>query len=443
VKYIEKKALVCGVGKSGIAAARLLLAHGADVTISDLNTPVSGDFSGFSTYFGKNPDDIVQNFDMLVLSPGIATDLPFIEKARAGGIPVLSEIELAANHCKAPIIAVTGTNGKTTVCTLVGKIMEAAFCGSITAGNIGTAFCDVAEDVPSNAWVVAEISSFQLETIINFKPKISAVLNMTPDHLNRHKTMENYIAAKERIFENQNESDFCVLNYDNPITHTMADKTPAKTLFFSKSTVLDEGVFVDGDAIRITLFRHDCEVVKLADVAAHNVENIMAAIALTISAGVSLEIISKEIKNFKAVEHRLEYVRTMGGVAFYNDSKATNVGSALNAIDVISAQNMPIVLIAGGQDKKLDFGDLVKAFLNCVKHVVVLGEVADQIIHTCRAYGYENFEKANSLKEAVDLAALRASAGDAVLLSPANASLDMFDNYEQRGRVFKDFVNNL
>ncbi|MCL2575498.1 MAG: UDP-N-acetylmuramoyl-L-alanine--D-glutamate ligase [Defluviitaleaceae bacterium] len=445
--YSEKKALVCGMGRSGIYAARLLLAHGAQVTLSELaqNPVVDADLLAderVNTHFGANPDDIIDEHQLVVLSPGIATDLPFVEIARSRNIPILSEIELASRHCVAPIIAITGTNGKTTVCTLVGKIMSEAFAGSMLAGNIGIAFSSIAEKIDKSAWVVAEISSFQLETIIDFKPKISAVLNITPDHLNRHKTMENYISAKERIFENQDENDFCVLNYDNQYCNAMVAKMPAKVIFFSKMP-LDEGVFIDDDWIRVVWNGIDERVVSLEDIGSHNVENIMAAVAICIAAGVPMVIISKEIRNFKAVEHRVEFVRDLRGVSYYNDSKATNVDSALNAINVISALGRPIVLIAGGQDKKLDFGDLVKVFPNRVKSVIVLGEVAEEIIHTCKAYNYHNYELVTTLKDAVELATTRAVFGDAVLLSPACASQDMFDNYEQRGRIFKDFVNEL
>ncbi|MDR2167189.1 MAG: UDP-N-acetylmuramoyl-L-alanine--D-glutamate ligase [Clostridiales bacterium] len=445
--YKDKKVLVCGMGLSGVAAARLLLAHGAAVTLCDLKEEpeVCADLLAhplISTYFGKNPDEILGEFDLMVLSPGIATDLPFVTQARARGLPIFGEVELASRHCNAPIMGITGTNGKTTVCSLAGDIMRLAAPGSAVAGNIGVAFCGLAPEMPVGAWVVAEVSSFQLETIVDFRPKISAVLNMTPDHLNRHKTMEAYIAAKERIFENQENSDFCVLNYDNQHSRAMAAKTRAKVVFFSNSP-LEEGVFVQNGAIWLKWQDFDGELIKLEDIpipGSHNVENVMAAAALCAVAGAPPALIARGIREFKAVEHRLEFVAEIAGVAYYNDSKATNVDSAIKGV---TALNRPIVLIGGGQDKAADFGEFVKVFPGRVKAFIVLGETAEQLIETCRAHNFSDFERANTLKDAVELAAARAVAGDAVLLSPACAALDMFDNYEQRGWVFKNFVNEL
>jgi UDP-N-acetylmuramoylalanine--D-glutamate ligase len=445
--YNNKKALVCGLGLSGIAAARLLLSQGALVTICDLNPdPVLEEkHPKLSTYFGKNPDDIIKDYDLVVLSPGIATDLPFVALAKSLNIPVLSEIELAARHCKAPIMAVTGTNGKTTTCSLLGDIMKLAFSGSALVGNIGIAFSGLAQTIKQDSWVVAEISSFQLETIIDFKPKISAVLNITPDHLNRHKTMEAYIAAKERIFENQGPEDYCILNYDDENTKAMADKTKAQVIFFSHN-LMPNGVFIQNNAIQINLHGINQEVIKLESIpipGIHNLENVMAAVAMCFAAGVPLDIIASGIKDFKAVEHRLEFVLEKDGVVYYNDSKATNVDSAVKGIEAIAALNKPIVLIGGGQDKGLDYDRLIKLFPGRVKDLIVIGEAANILIHTCRTHNFQNFEQANTMRDAVMLAAAKAKPGDAVLLSPACASYDMFDNYEQRGEVFKNFVREL
>ncbi|MCL2350560.1 MAG: UDP-N-acetylmuramoyl-L-alanine--D-glutamate ligase [Defluviitaleaceae bacterium] len=445
--YQGKKALVCGMGLSGAAAARLLLAHGASVTLCDLKPEPDVDKDLLDdprvlTNFGKNPDEILGEHQLMVLSPGIPTDLPFVEVARQMGMPVWGEVELAARHCAAPIMAVTGTNGKTTVCSLAGQIMQAARPGSALAGNIGHAFCGLAESLPEGAWAVAEISSFQLETIDSFRPKISCVINMTPDHLNRHKTMENYVAMKERIFENQQDLDYCILNFENKYTHAMAAKTRANVIFFSKSS-LDSGVFVRDDAVWVKWQDYDQELIKLRDIpipGGHNAENIMAAAAMCMAAGVTPHIIAEEICKFRAVEHRLEYVLTLDGVGYYNDSKATNVDSAVKAI---LSFDKPIVLISGGQDKDLDYGELIKTFPNRIKTFVVLGEVAEKLIETCRAHNYHNYERVGSMKEAVSLASSRAVAGDVVLLSPSCASYDMFDNYEQRGRIFKNFVKEL
>jgi len=441
MKYKDKKVLVCGMGKSGISAARLLLRHGAVVTLTDSKDVPNVDTdllenSHISTYFGKNPVDIVLHFDILVLSPGISVNAPFVAKARAAGVTVIGEIELASIVCAAPIIAITGTNGKTTTTSMVGDIMRDFTGGtSHVVGNIGMPFCDVAESIDANTFVTAEISSFQLETIEAFRPKISAVLNMTEDHLDRHITMEQYIAAKERIFENQTAEDFCVLNYDNEITRAMAKKTAAKVVFFSKEP-LEEGVFVKGNAIHINWGGYSDVIVKIADISAH-VENAMAAAAMAAAAGVSIGIIVTALRNFHAVPHRLEFVREVCGVHFYNDSKATNVGSTIHGID---AMKQPIILIGGGLGKGQDFTDLIKHFGEKVKYFIVMGEATEQLVKTCKDNNFTDFEVANNLQDAMQIAVSKASAGDCVLLSPACASMDMFDNYEHRGNVFKGIV---
>ncbi|MCL2397908.1 MAG: UDP-N-acetylmuramoyl-L-alanine--D-glutamate ligase, partial [Defluviitaleaceae bacterium] len=398
--------------------------------------------SRVSAYFGKNPDDIVSDFDILVLSPGIAADLPFVTKARAHGVEVLGEMELASAHCAAPIIAITGTNGKTTTTSIVGEIMQAYNSASRVVGNIGIPFCGVAEDVPPNAYVVAESSSFQLETIRNFHPKISAVLNMTEDHLDRHKTMENYVAAKERIFENQGANDYCVLNYDNEYTRPMAAKTGAQVIFFSMSP-LDSGVYVQNDAICINWDRYSGQVIKTAELpipGRHNLENAMAAVAISAAAGVPLDTISQCLRDFKAVEHRLEFVRELGGVHFYNDSKATNPDSAIKGLD---AMTRPVILIGGGQDKGLDYGPWIDGFAGKVKHFIIIGQVAQKLEQTCRDRNFAEYQRADTMEDAVKLAFAGGLPGDCVLLSPACASFGMFDNFEHRGRAFKKIVMEL
>ena len=428
--YTNKKIIVCGMGISGIAAARLLLRHGATITLCDLNPDPKVDkellaHPNISTYFGKNPDDILDKHDMLVLSPGIPCDLPFVVTAKKMDMPVWGEVELAYRHSKAPIIGITGTNGKTTVTSLVYDIVKLAHPSSVLVGNIGIPFCDMVETLEAdNAFIVAEISSFQLETIDRFAPKISAVLNMTPDHLNRHKTMEAYVEAKERIFKNQAENDICVLNFNNSYTKAMASKTKAEVIFFNQSP---EGELV----------------LPIADIpipGKHNLENVLAAIAICKAAGISDHIIRQGIVAFKAVEHRLEFIKELDGVRYYNDSKATNIDSTIKAIQ---AFNSPIILIAGGQDKDLDFNDLVKHFPENVKRLIAIGETADALIQTCKAHSYFDTEQANTIKDAVHIAFLAAKKGDIVLLSPACASYDMFDNFEQRGSIFKSFVYEL
>jgi len=444
MKYENKKVLICGMGLSGVAAARLLLKYGARITLQDAKeTPnCPEDLSAHpqvTAYFGASPDEIIGEFDIIVLSPGIPTDTPFVVKAQELGIPIIGEIELAASLCAAPIIAITGTNGKTTTTAMVGDIMRLFAPASQVAGNIGIPFCSLAETMPPDAFVAAEVSSFQLETITAFKPKISAVLNMTEDHLNRHKTMEAYVAAKERIFENQDARDFCILNYDNEYTRLMADKTAARVVFFSKSP-LDEGVFVKGDAIYVKFNGTNSEIIKTADLpipGAHNVENAMAAIAMAYAAGVPIDIISQGLRGFKAVEHRLEFVRTIHDIHFYNDSKATNTDAAIKGLDAMSR---PTILIGGGQNKGLDFSEWVGMFADKVKIFIAIGETAEMLAKTCLAHGFKNVHMAADMQKAVSLAASLAAPGDCVLLSPACASYDMFDSYEHRGMVFKKHV---
>ena len=444
-----KKVLVSGIGRSGIAAARLLQSKGAFVTIQDIKDESKLGKSvseltneGFELYLGRNPIDILKNFDILVISPGIPIDSPFIVKAKQLDIPVWGEIELAYTFTPCPITAITGTNGKTTTTALVGEIMCRKYKDTAVVGNIGVAYCEKVGALTPQSYVVAEISSFQLESIHEFHPKIAAVLNISEDHLNRHKTMEVYIGMKERIFGNKGESDFLVLNYDDAVTRDMAARSRAKIIFFSRREQLEEGVFLDGEQIRAKLFGKDVNILNIHEmkiIGGHNVENALAATAMCLAAGVDAKDIAAGLREFNAVEHRLEYVADRGGVAYYNDSKATNVDSAIKSLEAISR---PIVLIAGGSDKGSDYSEWVRLFPDKVKHLVVMGEVADKMCETCKAYDFETFTKANSLKEAVMIAARIAQKGDVVLLSPACASFDMFEDFEQRGRLFKDFVLN-
>ena len=445
--YKDKKVLVCGMGKSGLSAARLLLRHGAAVTLTDTKAEpeIDADLladSRISTYFGKAPDDIVGDFDMVMLSPGISVYAPFVDVARRNGVAVVGEIEIASAVCKADIIAITGTNGKTTTVSMVGDIMRNFAKSSRVVGNIGIPFCDEAEEIAADAFAVAEISSFQLETIAKFRPKISAVLNMTEDHLDRHITMENYIAAKERIFENQQAGDFCVLNYDNDITRKMADKTAAQVVFFSKET-LEAGVFVQDGAIFFKWPGCHSKIIDCAELpfpGSHNLENALAAAAIAVTANVPPDIIAHGLRNFRGVEHRQEFVREVRGVRFYNDSKATNVDSAIVGI---KAMSRPVILIGGGQGKNQDFSGLIEAFGGKVKSFIIIGEATGELAKTCQAHNFTAYETAADMEAAVNMAFAKAREGDCVLLSPACASMDMFDNFEERGQVFKELVMKL
>lgn len=448
--FKDKKVLVSGVAKSGISAAYLLKKLGADVTIQDAKTEENlGDVvnelrnNGIKLYLGANPDAIIENMDVLVMSPGVPTDLPFVNKARECNIPVIGEIELAYLFSKSPVIGITGTNGKTTTTTLVGDICKAHYENTYVVGNIGNPFADIALDTTENGVVVAELSSFQLETINAFKPKVSAVLNITPDHLNRHHTLENYIAAKERVFENQRAEDYCILNYNDETTKKMADKTEAKVIFFSLNNELKEGIYSDERSIYIRAFGYDEKVVDIDELkilGGHNVENAMAAIGCTAAFGVPLEIIRKVLKEFTAVEHRIEYVVTVNDIEFYNDSKGTNPDASIKAVE---AMKRPICIIAGGYDKGSDFTEYVAAFKGRVKFAAVIGAVKDKITGTLDKAGFTNYKIAETFEEAIDLCYENAGKGDCVLLSPACASWDMFKSYEQRGEIFKDYVRKL
>ena len=448
--FKDKKVLVSGIAKSGISAAGLLKKLGADVTVQDAKTEDKlGDVTdelrsqGFNLYLGANPDAIIEDMDILVMSTGVPTDLPFVNKAREKNIPVIGEIELAYMFCKSPVIGITGTNGKTTTTTLAGDICKAYFENTFVVGNIGNPFADITFDTKDDGVVVAELSSFQLETINEFKPKVSAVLNITPDHLNRHHTLENYIAAKERVFENQDESDFCILNYNDEITRKMADKTKADVIFFSLGGKITEGIYSDEKSIYINALGYNEKVVDIDELkilGGHNVENAMAAIGCCAAIGVPLDIIRKVLKEFTAVEHRIEYVRTINDIEFYNDSKGTNPDASIKAVE---AMKRPICIIAGGYDKGSDFTEWIDTFKGRVKFVAVIGAVKDKITATLDKAGFTNYKTADTFEEAIDLCYKNAVPGDCVLLSPACASWDMFKSYEQRGEIFKEYVKKL
>ncbi|MBQ8941857.1 MAG: UDP-N-acetylmuramoyl-L-alanine--D-glutamate ligase [Firmicutes bacterium] len=450
MEYENKKVLVCGLAKSGAAAAILLKKHGADVTAQDMKTeellgelPTELGGMGINLILGRNPDDEVLSFDMLVMSPGVPLDLPFINKAREAGKKIIGETELGFLFTRSPFIGITGTNGKTTTTTLVGEIMRNAGRLAGTVGNIGTPLTECAEGTSPEDWFVAELSSFQLETIETFRPKVSAMLNITPDHLNRHKTLENYILAKERVFENQTAEDFTILNYNDPATKDMANRTKAKVVFFSLDKALDEGVYSDEKSMYIKCLGYDEKVIDIDEmniIGGHNVENAMAAIACSVCAGVSLDVIRKTLREFVAVEHRIEFVREVNGVKYYNDSKGTNPDASIKAV---MAMKSPICLIAGGYDKGSDFEEWIDTFKGRVKYVAVIGAVKEKICETLDKAGFTNYERADDFNQAMEFCTKNAVKGDCVLLSPACASWDMFKSYEQRGHIFKDYVNSL
>ena len=447
MEYNGKKALVCGMARSGIAAAKLLNRLGARVTLQDMKKreEISADVlalegEGIVLYTGANPDEIACAQDLIVLSPGIPCDLPFIAAAEEAGIEVISEVELAYRLTPCPITAITGTNGKTTTTTLTGEIMKTAYSGTAVVGNIGIPYSEEVERLTEKDWVVAEISSFQMEKAKEFHPHISAVLNITPDHLNRHKTMDVYIAMKERVFAKQTAEDFCILNHGDAACRKMADKTAAKVFFFDSSETLAEGIYLDGDAIEVrwgaineTLIHVD----ELQILGVHNYENVMAAAAMGICAGIALDTIRTVLKGFAGVAHRIEYVATVDGVDYYNDSKGTNVDASIRAV---LAMKKPIVLIGGGYDKGSSFDEWTKLFPGRVKHLVLIGVTAPKVRASAEKFGFTAISDCETFEEAVDLCREKAEDGDCVLLSPACASWGMFDNYEQRGDMFKEQV---
>lgn len=439
--FYSKKILVCGLARSGQAAAKLLSFMGAIVTAHDKNSAVTWGYNpnefGIKDIAGSDIEHTVSDFDLIIISPGISIYAPFVQRAIEQNIPLWGEAELAYNLCPAPMIAITGTNGKTTVTTLVGEILKQHNEDTVVGGNIGIPLTELMDNLTSKSLVVAEISSFQLETISTFRPVISAVLNITEDHLDRHKTMENYIAMKARIFENQSEDDICVLNYDNDITREMTP--PGKVVYFSSHATLKEGVFVKNGYIVSRFENKEANVIELTKVTMI-LENALAAITIALVAGVSIDKIVDGIVGFASVPHRIEFIRDIHGVKFYNDSKATNVASAIKAIELIQA---PIILIGGGAEKDADFTPWVESFGDKVREIILIGETAARIVDTCIKLGFTRYIVTNSLQDAVTLAYGRSKPGDTILLSPACASMDMFKNFEERGDLFRGYVGEL
>jgi UDP-N-acetylmuramoylalanine--D-glutamate ligase len=446
----EKRYLVAGSGISGIGAAKLLYNVGKKVTLYDGNEKLKIedirkklDNIDIGIIIGELTDEDIKNADIMVISPGIPIDAPFVNRARDMGMTIWGEIELAYRLGKGRVIGITGTNGKTTTTALVGEIMKNYFESTFVVGNIGIPYTNVVTDTKENSVIVAEISSFQLESIENFHPVITAVLNITPDHLNRHYTMENYTNVKMSITKNQKPDEICVLNYEDEILRREAANVKNKVVFFSSKTSLDEGVCLNGEDI---VYREKdreifvCNSHEMKLVGIHNIENVMAAVAISVNMGVPVDIIRDTIKNFNAVEHRIEYVTTKKDVIYYNDSKGTNTDASIKAIQ---AMTKPTILIAGGYDKGSEYDDWFDSFDGKIKNLVLLGATKEKIAKTADKHGYKNYVMVDSLEEAVQKSAELAKAGDVVLLSPACASWDMFKSYEERGRLFKEYVGNL
>ena len=446
----NKKVMVVGTGISGIGAVSLLNKAGADVILYDGNEKL--DIKEVEKKLGENKaqiiigkldDNITDIVDLLVISPGVPIDSDIVLKFKHENVPVWGEIELAYSFDKGKVIAITGTNGKTTTTALVGEIVKEYENETFVVGNIGNPYTKEVLKTSEKSYTVAEISSFQLETVHKFHPIVSAILNITPDHLNRHHTMECYAQTKEMISYNQNRKDVCVLNYDDEILREFGKKCSANVVWFGRINRPEVGAFLDGDIIKYTDGENVEDMLNVNDmnlIGTHNYENVMAAICIAKAAGVPDDIIIRVVKQFKAVEHRIEFVASKNDVLYYNDSKGTNPEAAVKAIEAMSR---PTILIGGGYDKGSEFDLYVKAFKGRVQKLVLIGQTSDKIAQTAIKYGFTDIIKADSLKEVVDICAREAQPGDAVLLSPACASWGMFDNYEQRGRMFKEYVNAL
>ena len=446
----KKKVLVFGSGISGIGACRLLEQVKREVILYDGNASLDvdkireqlGANSSVKVVLGELSEDIIDSLELVVMSPGVPTDLPIVSHMREKGIPIWGEIELAYHYGKGDVLAITGTNGKTTTTALLGEIMKNYKESVYVVGNIGNPYTTVALDMTEESIAVAEVSSFQLETVHTFCPKVSAILNITPDHLNRHHTMEAYIAAKEDIAQNQAAEHVCVLNYEDEVTRKFGERLQCQVLYFSSQRKLEKGIFLDGGNI---VYKDDeekvvCHVDALQILGTHNHENVMAASAMALAYGVPLEIVQKTVKAFAGVAHRIEFVCEKHGVAYYNDSKGTNPDAAIKGIQ---AMNRKTLLIGGGYDKDSEYEEWIEAFDGKVKHLVLLGQTREKIAEAARKVGFEHIIMVDTLEEAVRTCADLAEPGDAVLLSPACASWGMFKNYEERGDKFKDFVNAL
>ena len=452
----SQKVLVAGSGKSGIAAAKLMLKMGGDVVLYDSNASLEEEKlrekfdeeeakGRLTVVLGDLARTDLLGVELSVISPGIPLDAPFVAVLDEAQIPIWSEIELACHVAKGKLAAITGTNGKTTTTALVGEILKTHFEEVFVVGNIGIPYTETALETTDESVTVAEVSSFQLETIMNFRPDVSAILNITPDHLNRHGTMENYIEIKERICANQTEQDWLVLNYDDPVLKEFGEKEGLKpqVLYFSSTQTLKDGLYLDGDDILYSWKGRKETVVNVHELqllGKHNFENVMAAVAIALRMGVPMDCIRKAVKEFQAVEHRIEFVLERAGVKYYNDSKGTNPDAAIQAIRAMPG---PTVLIAGGYDKNSEYDEWIEEFGDKVKYLVLIGQTRDKIAECARRHGFTEIMYAEDMAEAVQVCAAYANTGDNVLLSPACASWGMFDNYEQRGEIFKDCVRNL
>lgn len=441
----NQKTVVIGMGRTGIATANFLDNRGFPTTLVDQKSrkelEAAARLVNGTVEMRCGTHEPPSDAEMIILSPGVAINDPVLDPARNRGAEILSEIELAFHFTQIPIIAVTGTNGKSTVTTLIGEILQRAGKKALVGGNIGTPFISLLDSGEAD-FLVLEISSFQLEGTKSFRPRIALVLNITPDHMDRHKTFESYAGLKEKITVNQAQEDFLVLNHDDPHAMKLGEDKPARKVFFSSLSEVEEGAFLRNGSIVLRISGEEetilCFMDNLNQTMQWQIENVLAAVAAAGLAGVSPDVIAETIKGFKGLNHRMEWVRSIGGIDFVNDSKGTNVGSVQKSL---SNFPRPVILIAGGSDKESDFSSLKQILKERVKHLILIGETKNKFRQVLN--GSFSYEEAKDLDEAVKQAYQKAEWGDVVLLSPACASFDMFKDYAERGDRFKSLVNQI
>ena len=448
---MSQKVLVAGSGISGIAAAKLLLAKGGEVVLYDGNDKLDAEKikknfdedAKVSVVLGELKRTDLLGVELSVISPGIPLDAPFVTVLDEAGVPIWSEVQLAYHCAKGKLAAITGTNGKTTTTALTGEIMKSFYDSVFVVGNIGEPYTAHALETEESSVTVAEVSSFQLETIMDFRPNVSAILNITPDHLDRHKTMECYTQVKESITKNQKDGDTCVLNYDDTVLREFGETLKINVVYFSSREKLKKGYYLEDGKI---VYNDGSKVTEIVDISElkllgrHNHENVMAAVAISMNMDVPLEKIQEVIRKFEAVEHRIEFVTERFGVKYYNDSKGTNPDAAMQAIKAMPG---PTILIAGGYDKHSEFDEWIESFDGKVRYLVLIGQTRDKIAECAKRHGFTDIMYAEDLLEAVQVCASYANPGDNVLLSPACASWGQFKNFEERGTKFKEYVRGL
>lgn len=448
----NKNVLLVGLAKTGVSTIKKLNKLGANIIVNDIKPKEKlegiieeiDNLDNIEYVLGKHLENI-ENIDLTIVSPGVPLDLPFIEKIKSEGIKIIGEVELAYKLSKNPtFIGITGTNGKTTTTSLVGEMFKKANKDTYIVGNIGNPVIDTVDLTNENSYLVTELSSFQLESIEDFKPKVSTIINITEDHLNRHHTMENYINAKARVFKNQDKADFTILNYDDSIVRDLGKNSNGNVLYFSIKEEVKQGAYLDkNNNIVIKVDGKELVLMNKSELSLpgnHNLENAMSAILMAYVLNIDTDVIIDTLRTFKGVEHRLEFVTNKDGIMFVNDSKGTNPDSTIKAI---TSYEKPIVLIAGGYEKQSDFTEMIKYATKNVKALVLLGQTADKIATTAKEHGIDNISKVEDMETAVKKAYEIAESGDVVLLSPACASWDMYPNFEARGLDFKENIYKL